>query len=491
MQLAFRLTSLSLLLAAVAACASAPAAPPARPELADDIDALVSAPPVHRATWGILVTDAATGAVLYRRNADQLLIPASNMKLTVTATALGTLGPDWRYSTELRAVPRAGDSTPLLVVVGSGDPTWSTRFHPTVAAPFDSLAVVVQRAGIRRIDRLVIDASRFRDGPVHPTWEISDLPGVFAPPTDAFAAAEGTFRLALFGGPMPGTPGWTQVVPPLAQPIRASVTTDTIGHPRTMVLDLLGRRDTIRMDVRIAPGARDTTVHAVTSPASAAAAAVVHALNARGISVGGTEVVRDTAATRAIRNGTTSLGAVRSPTVAAIVAAILRPSQNWMSEQLLKTLGAELTGEGSWRGGNEVQRRYLIATVGMDSTGFLLRDASGMSAQNLLAPSSTVALLAHVRTQPWYATYRDAMAQPGLAGSTLGNRLLPLEGRLHAKTGTITNVNSLAGYLTAENGREILFAILTNGSGVPAAVMRAAIDEVVLTIARHMDERGR
>jgi D-alanyl-D-alanine carboxypeptidase len=52
-------------------------------------------------------------------------------------------------------------------------------------------------------------------------------------------------------------------------------------------------------------------------------------------------------------------------------------------------------------------------------------------------------------------------------------------------------VNTLAGYLTAESGREILFAIFTNGSGVPAAVMRTAIDEVVLTIARHTDERGR
>jgi serine-type D-Ala-D-Ala carboxypeptidase/endopeptidase (penicillin-binding protein 4) len=486
-----RRTTLSLLLPTVAACASAPVAPSASPALADEIDALVSAPPVHRATWGILVTDAATGAVLYRRNADQLLIPASNMKLTVTATALGTLGPDWHYSTELRAVPQTSGTTPLLVVTGSGDPTWSTRFHATVTAPFDSLAAVVQRAGIRRIERLIVDASRFRDSPVHPTWEISDLPGVFAPPTDAFAAAEGTFRLALFGGPLPGTPGWTQVVPPLAQPVRASVTTDTIGHPRTMAIDLLDRRDTIRMEVRIAPGARDTTVHAVTSPATAAAAAVVHAFNARGISVGGTELVRDTAAARAIRNGTAPIGAVRSPPLSAIVAAILRPSQNWVSEQLLKTLGAELGGDGSWRGGNEVQRRYLIDTAGVDSTGFLLRDASGMSAQNLLAPSLTVALLAHARAQGWYAVYRDAMAQPGLRGSTLGNRLLPLEGRLHAKTGTITNVNTLAGYLTAESGREILFAIFTNGSGVPAAVMRTAIDEVVLTIARHTDERGR
>jgi serine-type D-Ala-D-Ala carboxypeptidase/endopeptidase (penicillin-binding protein 4) len=474
------------------ATVTGPAAPPRAgltAALAATIDSIVAAPPVHRATWGILVQDAATGAVLYSRDPERLLIPASNMKLVVTIAALGRLGPDWRYATEVRARPPVDGVSTAVIVTGSGDPTWSARFHDRAAAPFDSLAALVQRAAIRRVDELVIDVSRFRDEPIHPTWEVSDLPGIFAPPVDAFAAAEGTFRLALFGGPAPGRPGSAHVVPPFAQPLRASVTTDTAGARPAVTIDFRARRDTIHLDARVGAGASDTTTHAVTRPAETAAAALAAALQARGVEVGAVRLLRDTAEAAALRSDATTLGSLRSAPLSDIVAAILRPSQNWISEQLLKTLGAELAGEGSWRAGHTVQRDYLVNVIGIDSTSFQLRDASGMSAQNLLSPTATAALLSHARAQPWSATYRDALARPGLAGSTLSGRLRDLEGRLQAKTGSITNVNTLSGYLTAADGREVVFAVLTNGSGTSAAAMRAAIDEVVLAVARHLDRR--
>jgi len=76
------------------------------------------------------------------------------------------------------------------------------------------------------------------------------------------------------------------------------------------------------------------------------------------------------------------------------------------------------------------------------------------------------------------------MAEPGEDGSTLENRLEGLEGRIFAKTGTISNVNSLSGYLVRENGHEIVFSILTNGSGLPSSRVRRAIDEIVHALAR-------
>lgn len=475
-----------------------PAAPPAGvapvsaavvAALGASIDSIIDAPPLHRTSWGILITDAATGAVLYARNAERHHVPASNMKLVVGVVAFGRLGADYRYRTELRSAPAASGTVDRLVVVGAGDPTWSARFHDSVEAPFDSMAAQVERVGIRGVGELVIDVSRFRDERVHPTWEVSDLPGIYAPPVDAFAAAEGTFRLALEAGPEVGAAGRAAVVPPLRQPISANVITDTAGARAVVNVDFTARRDTIYLGARVGLGASDTVTLAVTRPAESAAAALADALGRRGIDVGSIRTLRDTVEAERLRTATTEIGAFVSPPMREIVAAILRPSQNWIAEQVVKTLGAELGGDGSWRGGQTIQRTYLYDVVGVDSGALNLRDASGMSAQNLLTPVATVAMLAHAQAQPWGAEFRDALPRPGLAGSTLANRLRQLEDRVTAKTGTISNVNALSGYFVATGGRDVIFSILSNGSGLPAAPVRAAIDDVVLALARHLDDR--
>jgi serine-type D-Ala-D-Ala carboxypeptidase/endopeptidase (penicillin-binding protein 4) len=488
-----RITAGTLIALLLPACAARPAAeaPTLAEALAFSIDSVVAAPPVHRAAWGILITEAGTGATLYARNADRLHIPASNTKIVVATVAMGRLGPDFRYATELRAAPAAGDAGARgLLVVGSGDPTWSARFYPSAAAPFDSLAAMAAAAGIRSVPELVVDVSRFRDEPVHPTWEVSDLPGVFAPPVDAFAAADGTFRLAVTAGPAVGAPGRAESVPPFHQPVRATVLTDTAGAPRMVTTDFKARRDTIYLTARIGLGASDTVTLAVTRPAETAAAALAEALRGRGIAVGTIRLVRDSAEAAVLRATTAAVGTLRSAPMRDIVATIMRPSQNWVSEQVLKTLGAELAGEGSWNAGLSVERAYLYDVVGVDTGTFFLRDASGMSAQNLLTPAATIAMLDHARRQPWGDAYRVAFPQPGMAGSTLAARLRPLDGRVFAKTGTITNVNALSGYFVATDGREYLFSILTSASGQPAATMRNAIDDVVLVMARHLDGRA-
>jgi D-alanyl-D-alanine carboxypeptidase/D-alanyl-D-alanine-endopeptidase (penicillin-binding protein 4) len=80
--------------------------------------------------------------------------------------------------------------------------------------------------------------------------------------------------------------------------------------------------------------------------------------------------------------------------------------------------------------------------------------------------------------------YRAAMAEPGEEESTLEERLLGLEGRVFAKTGTISNVNSLSGYLVRGDGQEVIFVILSNGAGLDEDTMRSTIDDVVRVLAR-------
>ena len=95
-------------------------------------ESLVSAAPVNKGEWGVLVVDAATGETLYEQNADRYFTPASNMKLLTTALALDKLGPDFRFRTtvETHGAISQGVLSGDLILVGRGDPNLSNRKFP-------------------------------------------------------------------------------------------------------------------------------------------------------------------------------------------------------------------------------------------------------------------------------------------------------------------------------------------------------------------------
>jgi D-alanyl-D-alanine carboxypeptidase/D-alanyl-D-alanine-endopeptidase (penicillin-binding protein 4) len=165
-----------------------------------------------------------------------------------------------------------------------------------------------------------------------------------------------------------------------------------------------------------------------------------------------------------------------------VIGPILLNSQNWFAEQLVKTLGKEVRGEGSWEAGLAVEREFLTRVVGIDSTDFELRDASGLSAGNLVTPRALVKLLDYVHRTPRQAVVRRSLPVSGGDGS-LRARFTDLPGRVAAKTGYIGNVDSLSGFVRMANGREAIFAIIANKSGQPSARMKAGIDDLVRAVA--------
>ncbi len=487
--------ALALLLPLVSACATAPTVAPPPTPLPAVADSVTTTPPLDRTHWGIEAYDPERARPLYRLNPEKHFVPASNMKLVVTAVALAELGPEYRYRTELYAPRTDVDSLAAsLVVVGRGDPTLSERFFESDLAPIEAMADSVALAGVRRIaGDLIVDASYFDAELLHPTWELGDAPWSYAAPIAAFGIAEGTVRLVVEPGAAPGQPAViTPLEPAEAFMVDNRLVTDTAGAgtdiditrlPGSYRLDLAGH---VALDA-----APDTFRLAVVDPALHAGRALEAALERRGIEVeGSVRVVYDTAsATRLLPPDTLEARRVAlwtSPPLTEIVAAILKPSQNWIAEQLLKTLGAELGAGGSWPGGLEVERRYLFDRVGIDSTAVVLVDGSGLSAQNLLTPHAVVQLLDHARSQPWGAAYREGLPEPGEEEGTLERRLQGYAGRIEAKTGTITHVNSLSGYLRTARG-DIIFSVLTNASGVRSTLVRQAIDRIVAALA---DEGG-
>ena len=230
----------------------------------------------------------------------------------------------------------------------------------------------------------------------------------------------------------------------------------------------------------------DTLRLSVQEPVAEAAAALRRVMADRGIEVDGSVAVRwappPCPGTPGCENSQV-LATLESPPLMEIVQGVLEPSQNWMAEQLVHHLGAVDGGRAGPDDGLRAMRRILQSDFGLDSLDMVLRDGSGLSAYNLVTPRAVAGLLLQVHRRPWAAAYARALAEPGEDDSTLERRLDGLRGRLFAKTGTITHVNSLSGYLDTADGRRLAFVFLTNGSGLRSSQVRGLIDRAVRRLA--------
>jgi D-alanyl-D-alanine carboxypeptidase/D-alanyl-D-alanine-endopeptidase (penicillin-binding protein 4) len=177
------------------------------------------------------------------------------------------------------------------------------------------------------------------------------------------------------------------------------------------------------------------------------------------------------------------LAALRSPPLSEVAGEVLGPSRNWIAEQLLRTLGRVEEGRGTREAGLAVVRSYLLEAAGVDSLDVRLEDGSGLAPRNLVTPRALVGVLAHAAEAPWSEAWHRALASPGEEDTTLERRLLDLHDRLSAKTGTLSNVDALSGYLTGHDGTDLIFSVLSNGSGLPASTVRRALDRVVEILA--------
>lgn len=498
--------------------------------LQDEILQVIGEPPLDQVNWGIRVVDPERGQILYNRHAHLKFVPASNMKLLPTATALSLLGPGFRFQTDLYGVGefQEGGTTldgDLLLRTG-GDPTLSDRFYPSASAPLDSLAEEVWNSGVRRITgSLVVDVSAWDSTSVPGTWEVDDLPTTSAATGGAFSIGEGVIGIEVTAGPSEGTPAQARWWPASDNDF-LSVSFVTV-HPdssrRGRTTEYLPESRRLRISGRIPAGTVDTIWVSQRDPVRFASMALFRSLERRGIRIdGGLRIAWDPgepvgpgncrtgpAASPGTGEGSPGrretdraqvprlalerddcpdariLSNLQSPPLAEVVQGILEPSQNWMAEQLVRALGFELGEEGSWREGFRVQEKFLTEEVGVDTLDIVSRDGSGMSRQNLVTPRAIVRILEYMRASSNAGIFRNALASPGEEHGTLRNRLQALESRVFAKTGTLTHVTSLSGYLFTDSGRELIFSILTNGSGLPSNTVRDGIDKVTEILARH------
>ena len=481
--------------------AFAPAPLTAQSNLKRRLDARLDRPPFNRQLWGVALTDE-SGRLLYGRNPDRLFIPASNTKLVVSAVASALLPPDWRVKTSVYGGPVIGGVLlGDLVLYGRGDPTMDRRCYATDSmlpgvcetdpfARLRQLADTLRAKGVQLIQGDVVgDGSYFEPTLLHPNWEQFDLNWWYAAPVSGLGFNDNSVDFTWLPGPAPGAPATITMSPDLGDIgfENRTVTVPPGGesdvgdrffrHPGTLQIWAEG---TVALDH---PPRKES--FALPDPNLYAARALRQALSDAGIAVAGTTRSTTDSSLYGQLRLSTPLAEVSSRPLRDWIFPIMNTSQNWFSEMLLKQLGRQFGRGGSWPDGLEVERRFLIDSVRVDSTQISLSDGSGLSSSNLVSPLAFTQILRYIRRHPRYATFAAGLPQAGGTGS-LKSRFVgtPLAGRVRAKTGSISRVNSLSGYIEIDRGRVLTFSVQANHHAQPSRGILAVIDSVVVEMAR-------
>ncbi|GAB1543633.1 D-alanyl-D-alanine carboxypeptidase/D-alanyl-D-alanine-endopeptidase [Scytonema sp. NUACC21] len=441
-------------------------------QLQASVDAVINRPILSRARWGVLVQPLSSPQTLYSQDAQKYFTPASTTKLLTTAAALHQLGSDFRIRTSIYS-----DRNGVVRVVGRGDPSFDD-------AQLAALAKQLKEKGIRDIKLLIADDTYIQGDIVHPSWQWEDIQADYGAPINSLILNQNVFSLRL----IPQTVGrplqliWADINESRQwQVINQSVTTAE-KQPTfiNVTRDLKG--PILRIQGQLSVNSEPALVNLpVIAPTEYFLRRFRSILSAEEITV------RQTAVSPFSKTYGEELAAVESPPLPKLLAEINGNSNNLFAESLLKSLAVKkppAENQSSADAGLEVMKATLTQ-LGVDPASYSLVDGSGLSRKNLISPEALVQTLQAMAKSPAAEVYKASLPVAGRSGS-LKSRFLntPAEGIVQAKTGTMTGVVSLAGYVNAPKYGPVVFSIMVNQSQQPARVVRQAMDEIVVLLAQ-------
>ncbi len=430
--------------------------PPPVVPLSARLDSLLDAPELANAIVGICVHSLKTADTLYEKNAHTLLVPASNLKLLTTATALRTLGPDYRFTTRLYLDGAIRDSTYYgdLILHGGGDPTLVWVDSCAGVPRFQSLVRDLRALGIRTIKgRLIGDDSFFDDQFYAVGWSWENDPYSFQPELSALSINNNCVDFTLYGE-SPGAPASIQLSPPFPHihvdnKIKTAQFSD-VSIERQRGTNTFSARGTIKT------GETLRRTRTIFNPTQSAAELFGLLLNDAGIACDSI-VDMDDLPTVFYNPDSTLYLEVQSPLLADIITDINKKSQNLAAELVLKCMGKELLGDGSSAAGARVVMEYW-APIGLNSAHTNMVDGSGLSRKNLLTAAGLVAVLKSMRSD---SVFYHSLPVSGFDG-TLNGGLWTNDRNVRAKTGTLDYVKALSGYIDTQTGDELAFSFILN-----------------------------
>ncbi|UNU27277.1 D-alanyl-D-alanine carboxypeptidase/D-alanyl-D-alanine-endopeptidase [Microcoleus vaginatus HSN003] len=443
-------------------------------DLGAQVDAIANRPEFSRSRWGILIQPLSSTTTLYSRDSQKYFIPASNVKLLTTAAALQKLGADFRIKTSVYS-----DENGSLYVAGRGDPS-------IAEAQLKSLAQQLKQRGISQVNELIGDDSYFQGSAVNPNWEWEDAQAGYGAPINSLIFNQNAIDLLLSPQALGQPLKVTFAEPKLANQWQLQNNSVTVAQSESEFIEV-GRefdRPIIRVSGQLKVGGEPESAYvAVVNPANNFLQYFQQALATEGIPV------KQSLVASASRNLNQELATVESPPLAELVRETNRESNNLYAEVLLRLLGKltdkmpvpqEDTGESGLK-----ELKTVLTQLGVNPNTYILADGSGLSRHNLISPEALVQTLRLMANSPAASIYRQSLSIAGESG-TLKNRfnITPNRVILQGKTGTMSGVSALSGYIEVPNYEPLVFSIIVNQSDLSAAKMRSATDEIVLLLNR-------
>ena len=439
----------------------------ARGDLPADLNAALADPALRSADVGVTVValgDApADDKVIYAKQPDKPLIPASNLKLVTAAAALDVLGADFKF----RSVLAAKGST--LALVGDGDPTTGDAelLKPLgwdITTVFQRWADVLRGGGLASVQDVVVDDSIFDEDFLHPNWPRDQASKSYVPQVAGVNLNANLLDLHLTADG-PGQGVTCRFDPPTDY---ATVASNSLVYGDKDAVHWGRILGTNRIVLSGETDARDQWRQVtIDDPAMYAATVMADTFRSHGIAIGGS-VKRDRGVRDALKNGGGGwrvVAVVETP-LPTVLTQMNKQSINLYAEALCKRMGAATAGApGTWENGTAAMGAYL-KKLGVPNSEFSFDGGSGLSRENRVSASAMVAVLAAAYHGPHADVMLESLSVAGTDG-TLKNRfgepsMQSLRGRVFGKSGYVNNVSTLSGYLHGRDGKWYAFSVLVN-----------------------------
>ncbi|MFA6409305.1 MAG: D-alanyl-D-alanine carboxypeptidase/D-alanyl-D-alanine-endopeptidase [Gammaproteobacteria bacterium] len=433
---------------------------------------------------GIIVQSMSDGKIIYQQNAARLFKPASSLKIFTAAAALERLGADTVFTTKAisHVKPNANGTLPGdLYFYFDGDPVLHRNDLVNMVAR-------IKQSGVTNIQgNVYIDDSIFDQSSYGPGWMWDEKNFCYAAPTNAIMLDKNCF-------PFHVTPGTKED--------HLAVVKNSPGNQSVQITSLLVTRragaDDCPMDLRVT----DDNKYYLTGciwPNSQTVSLVVAVKNIRLYAI---NVLSSIFAEQGIKiNGKIKIGksptgdnlnvlaSHDSPPLRDLVRVMLKKSDNLIADALFKKIGFDYFHKtASWHSSSKAVYAILKSQIGIEAHNTRIVDGSGLSHYNLVSPLTMERLLyavyhnSNIR-EPFY----QALPNSGIDGSLAYRLSAPdLRGRVHAKTGTMTSISSLAGYVVTKSGKVFGFAIMINDFLGKPPKYRQLEDEICSFLARNM-----
>lgn len=458
------------------------------------IEQLAKDPALQYGQLGVAVIDVQSGKVVATYDAEKSLIPASIQKVFTTASAVGLLGADYQFKTELQYGGQLGSDGILhgnIYIKGYGDPTLGSDQLDAAAdlsAVMSKMRIAVQQKGIRRIEgRIVGDPTWFGTEVNGRGWPWVDLGNYYAAGAWGLNIHENLYYLRFRQRSRLGDTPSIAVVEPEISGLQFLNELKSAGANTGDNAYIYGASRTYDRVVRgtIPVGSGLFSIKgSIPDPPLFAAQRLQDQLQSVGIIAGQPAAnAWDLSPQDAQDQNRQVLYTHLSPALATIVERANMKSVNLYCEVLIRAIGQERGKEGTPDGGIEAAEAFW-KDRGLPADGCFFQDGSGLARTNAVTSLFFARLLTKIaRDERIYGTIYESLPVAGQSGGMrYALRGTGAAGKVRAKTGTLSRVRSLAGYITARSGKQLAFCIITNNFTGSGGVMRKKMENLILKI---------